>query len=157
DYLTAARTPDGATVLAYLPTVRTVTVDMTKLGASVNASWYDPTIGTYSTISGSPFAHTGSRNFTPPGGHRDGSGDWVLVREAPSTPPDTTPPSVPTGLAATSITDTAIDLAWNASTDDVAVAGYRVYRDGALVGSTAATSFADSGLTPLTSYSYRVA
>src|SRR6185369_9533079 len=28
DYLTAARTPDGALVLAYMPTIRTITVDM---------------------------------------------------------------------------------------------------------------------------------
>src|SRR5262249_37669370 len=157
DYLTAARTPDGAIVLAYMPTIRTATVDMTKLGASVKAAWYDPTSGTLSPIAGSPFANSGTRDFTPAGPHGDGSGDWGLVLEATSIPPDTTPPSVPTGLTATTVTDDAVALAWSASTDDVAVAGYRVYRDGVLVGSTAATSFADTSLAPLTSYSYRVA
>ncbi len=58
DYLTAARTPDGALVMAYMPTVRTITVDMTKLGAAAYASWYDPSDGTFTPIAGSPFANT---------------------------------------------------------------------------------------------------
>jgi chitodextrinase len=157
DYATAARTPDGALVMTYLPTVRTVTVDMTKLGAAVHASWYDPTDGGFDAIAGSPFANSGTRDFTPPGTHGDGSADWVLVLEATGLPPDTTPPSVPSGLGTTGIAGTEIDLAWTASTDDVGVAGYRVYRDGVLVKTTAATTWADTGLTPSTAYSYTVA
>jgi hypothetical protein len=83
DYLTAARTSDGKLVVAYLPTIRTITVDMTKLtGSSVTARWYDPTNGTYSTVSGSPFPNTGSRQFRPTGNNAEGWGDWVLVLEA---------------------------------------------------------------------------
>ncbi len=157
DYATAARTPDGALVMAYLPTVRTVTVDMTTLGAGAHASWYDPTDGTFTTIAGSPFPNVGTRDFTPPGTHGDGSGDWVLVLEATGLPPDATPPSIPTGLGTTAIGANEIDLAWMASTDDVGVAGYRVYRDGTLVRTTAATTYADTGLTPSTSHAYTVA
>jgi chitodextrinase len=43
------------------------------------------------------------------------------------------------------------------STDNVGVAGYQIYRNGALLRTTPSTSFTDSALTPLTSYSYRVA
>ena len=157
DYLTAARTPDGGLVMAYAPTVRTFTVDMTKLGGAAYASWYDPTTGTYDAISGSPFANSGTHDFTPPGSHGDGSADWVLVLEATGVPPDTEPPSVPTGLASTGASGTEIDLEWAASTDDVGVAGYRLFRDGAPLATTAATTFADTGLTPSTSYSYTVA
>src|SRR5262249_42814810 len=53
DYLTAARTPDGAWILAYMPTLRTITVDMSKLGSIADAFWYDPTNGAWSSISGS--------------------------------------------------------------------------------------------------------
>ena len=42
--------------------------------------------------------------------------------------PDTTPPSAPTGLTATAVGPTQINLAWTASTDNVGVTGYRVER-----------------------------
>ena len=42
--------------------------------------------------------------------------------------PDTTPPSAPTGLGATAVSTSQIDLAWTASTDNVGVTGYRVER-----------------------------
>lgn len=41
--------------------------------------------------------------------------------------PDTTPPTVPQNLTLGTVTDTTVDLSWNASTDNVAVAGYNVY------------------------------
>jgi uncharacterized protein DUF4038/collagenase-like protein with putative collagen-binding domain len=79
---TAARTSDGYLVIAYMPTIRTITVDMSKLSAIATARWYDPTSGEYRDINGSPFANTGSRQFTPPGNNSSGDGDWVLVIEA---------------------------------------------------------------------------
>ena len=82
DYLTAAQTPDGKLVMAYMPSTRTVTVDMTKLAGPVTARWYDPSNGVYTPIRGSPFTNTGSRQFTPTGRNSDGDGDWVLVLEA---------------------------------------------------------------------------
>ncbi len=157
DYLTAARTPDGALVMAYMPTARTITVDMAALAAPAYASWYDPSNGTYAAIPGSPLANAGARDFTPPGSNADGDGDWVLVLEATAAPPDTEPPSVPTGLTSTGVTSSEIALAWTASQDNAAVAGYRIYRDGILVRTTPSTSYTDAGLTPLTSYSYTVA
>lgn len=78
DYLTAARTSDGKLVVAYMPSVRTITVNMSKLTGPATGRWYDPTNGTYATISGSPFANSGSRQFTPPGKNSSGDGDWVL-------------------------------------------------------------------------------
>jgi chitodextrinase len=156
DYLTAARTPDGALVMAFMPTIRTITVDMSTLGAPAYASWYDPTTGTSIPVAGSPFPNGGSRDFTPPGPNGDGDGDWVLVLEAPGVPPDTEAPSIPTGLAALAIGDTQATLTWTPSTDNVAVAGYRVLRDGTLVGSTRSTTFTDTGLSPVTTYSYAV-
>jgi chitodextrinase len=73
---------------------------------------------------------------------------------ATTLPPDTTPPSPPSGLAANVASSTEVDLSWTPSTDNVGVAGYRVYRDGALVGSSATTAYADMGLQAGTSYSY---
>ena len=81
DYLTAARSGDGSVVLAYMPTLRTITVDMSRLAGSATARWYDPSRGTYANIAGSPFENAGSRQFAPPGNNADGDGDWVLVLE----------------------------------------------------------------------------
>jgi chitodextrinase len=69
---------------------------------------------------------------------------------------DHTPPSQPTGLAGTGTSQGAA-LTWSAASDDVGVSGYRVYRDGAQVGTTATTSYSDSGLAPAHTYSYTVA
>jgi uncharacterized delta-60 repeat protein len=85
--------------------------------------------------------------------------DLTLARyniEAGPTPVgDTTPPTTPTGLTATfnSVTN-AIDLSWTAATDNVAVTGYRIYRDGgaAPINTVNGTTFSDGGLTGTHSY-----
>jgi hypothetical protein len=82
DYATASRTPDGAFVIVYMPTSRTITVNMTSLKANARATWFDPTNGSSAPIAGQPFANTGTRQFTPPGNNHDGDGDWVLLLEA---------------------------------------------------------------------------
>ena len=70
--------------------------------------------------------------------------------------PDTTAPSVPTGLVASAANANQVNLAWNASTDNVGVAGYRVFRNGTAVGTSATTSYSDTGLTANTLYTYTV-
>lgn len=69
---------------------------------------------------------------------------------------DTQAPTVPTGLSKSGVTSTAATVSWNASTDNVGVTQYKVLRNGALTGTTATTSFSQSGLTPATTYSYTV-
>jgi len=50
---------------------------------------------------------------------------------------DTVPPTVPTNLTATAISSTQINLAWTASTDNVGVTGYQIFRNGVQVGTSA--------------------
>ena len=69
---------------------------------------------------------------------------------------DTTPPSVPTNLSASAVSSSAINISWTASTDNVAVTGYRIYRNGTQITTTTSTSYSDTGLTANTSYSYTV-
>jgi acid phosphatase type 7 len=69
---------------------------------------------------------------------------------------DTQPPTVPTGLAATVINPSRVDLTWNASTDNVGVAGYTVYRNGAVLANVGSTSFSDLSASANSTYSYRV-
>ncbi|HXJ40339.1 MAG TPA: glycoside hydrolase family 140 protein [Bryobacteraceae bacterium] len=87
DYLTAAHSADGSLVMAYLPSSRTFTVDMTKISsAAARTWWFNPHTGQSSAAG--EFPTTGKRQFTPPG-----DGDWVLVlddatrkRDAPGIP-----------------------------------------------------------------------
>lgn len=69
---------------------------------------------------------------------------------------DTTPPSTPTSLSATGVSSSEIDLAWTASTDNVGVAGYKIFRNGTQVATSATRTYADTGLASNTSYSYTV-
>ncbi|WP_226872972.1 fibronectin type III domain-containing protein [Microbispora sitophila] len=69
---------------------------------------------------------------------------------------DTTAPSVPAGLRVTGTTSSSVSLAWNASTDDVGVTGYQVYRGSQLVTTVTGTTYTDGGLASGTTYSYTV-
>ena len=94
----------------------------------------------------------GQNYFIPAGIHTFDAG--TITAGAPT--PDTTPPPAPSGLVASSIASTSVSLAWNAVTDPSGIAGYRVHRDGAQVGSPASITFTDSGLAGGTTYSYTV-
>ncbi|HUY85951.1 MAG TPA: DUF4038 domain-containing protein [Acidimicrobiales bacterium] len=87
DYCTASKTPDGALVVAYIPTVRTITVNMGTLRSAAMAKWFDPTNGAYTSVSGGPFANNGSRQFTPPGKNHDSDTDWVLLLDTSDSNP----------------------------------------------------------------------
>jgi hypothetical protein len=77
---TAAATPDGRLMIAYMERNRDTTVNMAKMAGPTIAKWFNPTTGAYTTIAGSPLANTGSHVFRPPG-----TGDWVLLLESPQT------------------------------------------------------------------------
>ncbi len=70
---------------------------------------------------------------------------------------DTAAPTVPAGLAAPSRNMTSLTLSWTASTDNVAVTGYRVFRNDVSIGTPTTTAFTDTGLSPNTTYAYKVA
>jgi chitodextrinase len=69
---------------------------------------------------------------------------------------DTQPPTAPTNVVASSRTATSIALSWSASSDNMGVGGYGLYRGGTLVGTTALTTGIFSGLTCNTSYTLAV-
>ncbi len=69
---------------------------------------------------------------------------------------DTTAPSAPTGLKVTATTGSSVALSWTASSDNVGVTGYDVFRGSTLAGTVTGTSFTDTGLAASTSYTYTV-
>jgi hypothetical protein len=70
---------------------------------------------------------------------------------------DTEPPSVPGTATATVLSDSAISLSWNFSTDNTGVAGYKVYRNGTEIATVNDTFYTDNNLTASTAYVYRIA
>ncbi|MCI0439991.1 MAG: PKD domain-containing protein, partial [Chloroflexi bacterium] len=71
--------------------------------------------------------------------------------------PDITPPTAPGALTASAASQSRINLSWTPAADaESGVASYNIYRNGTKVGSTASTSYGDTGLTGGTAYSYQV-
>lgn len=68
---------------------------------------------------------------------------------------DTTPPSTPVGLSGTGL-GTSVSLSWEASTDNVGVTGYNIYRDGGLLDTSATNTYDDVFVTTDTIYTYKV-
>jgi fibronectin type 3 domain-containing protein len=106
---------------------------------------------------------TGSHGVSAP---LSSAGPWVMQMVAfrtASAGGDTTPPTAPTNLTATAISQSQINLSWTASTDNVGVTGYLVERcTGAgcanftQVATPTSTSYSDGTLSASTAYSYRV-
>ena len=84
------------------------------------------------------------------------SGQSAAVSAATPAALDTQAPSMPANVTATAVSPTQINLSWNASTDNVGVAGYKLYRNGSLIAVTTKTSYSNTGLLASTSYTYRV-
>ncbi|SEN14635.1 glycosyl hydrolase family 18 protein [Lihuaxuella thermophila] len=95
-------------------------------------------------------SHTSLPGWEPP----NAPALWSL--QSPGGVGDTQAPSAPGNLASPSQTASSISLTWTASTDNVGVTGYDVFRGTQKVGSSTATSYTDTGLTPDTSYTYTV-
>jgi hypothetical protein len=116
DYAGAARTSDGNTIIVYLPTKRTVTVDLTKIsGVQAKAWWFQPGTGIANLIG--TFPATGEMQFTP-----DTSGDWVLVidnADADLPPPGSSNEPVPVELLGffASVSEARITLHWTTASE----------------------------------------
>ncbi len=69
---------------------------------------------------------------------------------------DTQPPTAPSNLVASNITQTSVSLSWNASTDNVGVTGYDVFLGSSNLGTVTGTAANVTGLSPATAYSFKV-
>jgi chitodextrinase len=119
-----------------------------KIGSTTSLSYND-----YGVSGGSAYSYTiDAYDF----GKNYSAKTSPLVIATPAQP-DTTAPSQPTGLQYTALSTAAVSLAWTASTDNIGVAGYYVYRDGVQISQPATNSYQDVSLSPSTNYSYQVA
>ncbi|TRW91467.1 hypothetical protein EKO24_016250 [Candidatus Methylobacter oryzae] len=98
-----------------------------------------------------------SRGSSPDiGGHEYQSSSTPTPAPTPTPTSDTTAPSAPANLGASASSATQVNLTWNASTDNVGVSGYKIYRNGTEIGNKAATGYSDTSAVAGTSYSYTV-
>src|SRR2546427_6277755 len=127
-------------------------LDGANLAAEVTAAPYSTTWNTIPAANGSHTLTAVARDAA--GNSTTSAGVSVTVSNAA---PDITPPSVPTNLSASAVSSSQITLSWTASTDNVGVAGYQIYRGGSQIATTSLTSYADTGFSPSTAYVYQVA
>lgn len=86
----------------------------------------------------------------------DPSNDVWLTQNGTAPSGDTTPPSVPTGLASSAITSTGFTVTWSASTDNVGVTGYQIRLASGTPISVSGTTYSFTGLTASTAYAVSV-
>jgi chitodextrinase len=97
----------------------------------------------------------GQNPSTNNGGPGSGA-PWTIIGTCSAC---TTVPSVPTGLQSSGTTSNSTNLSWTASTVAVncTLTGYTVFRNGVAVGTTSSPNMTVTGLSPVTTYSFRVA
>ena len=163
DPLDVSSAKEGTTAAMNSGSATTSNANDLIFGAGASASTVNQT-GSGFTSRSTRFANrTEDKNVTSAGPYNatasQNGNAWVMHMAAfkadPGTP-DTTPPSKPTGLTATPTSTSQINLNWNASTDEVGVTGYKVFRNGTQITTTTSTSYNDTGLTASTAYTYEV-
>jgi len=105
---------------------------------SYGSGTYTLSSGSTTIVTGGSFGSSESTNFCVSSG------------------PDTQAPTSPSSLASANIGQTSVDLSWSASTDNVGVTGYKIYRGSTNISTVTGTSTTVTGLTSGTSYSFHV-
>src|SRR5690606_33959329 len=143
------------TVLVAVP----ATASASSAGLAALAEWAPHTAytaGQRVTYQGAAYecrqSHTSLPGWEPP----NVLALWLPVDDDGGGGGDTQAPSVPGNLRSTGVTSSSVSLAWNASTDNVGVTGYEVYRGSTLVTTVTGTSHTDTALSANTSYTYTV-
>ena len=138
--LTWTAATDGVGVTKYL-----VYRDGTQVGTSQSTSYSDTGLTQLTAYTYTVYATDAAGNVGP--------------ASDPSTAktPDGTPPTAPGSLTATAASSTQVNLTWTAATDNVGVTGYVLSRGGVQINTLTGLTFADSGLTAGTSYTYAIA
>lgn len=111
--------------------------------------------GTVLGTTSSPLTYSTQGTFQIVWTYNDGNGNTSTQNQTVIVA-DTIAPSAPASLIASGTTSTTTNLAWTASTDNATVSGYDVYRDTNLIGTTTSTTYAVSGLTASTAYTFSV-
>ncbi|SDK60921.1 Ricin-type beta-trefoil lectin domain-like [Cryobacterium psychrotolerans] len=159
---TIAPTVPGAPVASGTSSAQT-TLTWVASTDNVGVTGYEVYRGTtlVGTVTSTMFTDTGltpitTYNYTIKAKDAAGNQSASLPTSVTTAALDTTAPTVPGAPVASGTTGVQTTLIWTASTDNVGVTGYEVYRGTTLVGTVTSTTFTDTGLTPATTYSYTI-
>ena len=154
--------PGAPTISAFKATPTSVTV-----GQSSTLSWtvsgattitIDNGVGDVSNLSSTVVSPQQTTTYKLTASNSGGSSTATAVVNVTATP-DTQPPTVPQLVSAVAKSATMeVDLNWTASSDNVGVTGYQIFRNGSLLGSVGGGSlaYADTGVSANTAYTYAV-
>jgi fibronectin type 3 domain-containing protein len=152
-------TDRGTAVLGNLlhsTAVARATFPLNAAGTALVEQWVQGAAANYGFIMSDP-ANDNGLQFTATESTNGALRPTMLVVYSTPLPDDTTPPSTPSGLSATDNGASEIALTWNPSQDNESgVDNYRVFRDGAFVGTVTTPSFTDTEAIPGATYSYTV-
>jgi chitodextrinase len=81
---------------------------------------------------------------------------YASVTPTTTTGADLVPPGIPANVVASSVTQTSVTLSWAASTDNVGVTGYEVFRNGISIATPASNTYTVTALTCGTTHSFTV-
>lgn len=134
----------------------TDTIGVTKYLITESSSTPSLADPSWSVLVPATFTFPASGNQTAYAWTRDAAGN-ISTAASSSVMIDLAVPSTPASLLATTVSSVQINLAWATSTDNVAVTGYNIYRNNALVASVTTSTYGDTGLSASTVYAYEVA
>jgi chitodextrinase len=155
DFHSAATTwSESSLTWALQPTLATATT--ASLGAVAAGNWYE--VDVTSLVTGDGPVSFGASSTSSNGAYYDskeGAAGMAPQLVLTLGTPDTTAPSAPTNLTGTAAAN-QVDLSWTASTDNVGVTGYQVFRDGTQIGTSPTNRYSDTSVQSNTSYQYTV-
>jgi chitinase len=135
-----------------------MTVVMIAVSAQQIPAWSANTsysVGAQVSYQGSTYqcrqAHTSIISWEPP----NTPALWLVISGGGGGG-DTQSPSAPANLRVTATTSSSVSLAWNPSSDNIAVTGYDVLRGGTPIGATSSTTFTATGLSSATTFNFTV-
>ena len=115
----------------------------------------DTCAGTITGTTTSPLTYSTQGTFAIVWTYNDGNGNTATQNQTVIVA-DTIVPTAPTSLTASATTSTTTNLSWTSATDNVAVIGYDVYRGATLIGTVSGTTYAVTGLTASTAYTFSI-
>lgn len=129
-----------------------------NMGYRQNNTGIKADIAEVNRTSSSPWCPAGETSNQSLGNTNDGNTytNNLFFAGDPPAAWDRQEPTVPSGLTAAATSSSAIALSWSASSDNIGVAGYRIYRNGVQFATTSLTSYTDTGLSSSTVYTYTV-
>ncbi len=131
-------------------------IDDQNVGSPISISPYTYSLNT-SLLTNN--AHTLSARAVDFSGNVGTSGSVMFtINNSTTTPivPDSIAPSTPTGLASSGVVSSAATISWTAATDNIAVIGYKIYRNNVQIGIATGLNYQDTGLVASTAYTYKV-